>query len=284
MRIVVLIEVVLACCLCHVAYRALQQTLLGDYERAVGRSYLPGCVMLALGCIAIWWHGRGWEAFGVTGKHWRFALIVGLACMLLFVLLGGGIALLGLRSRDVAGTIAQAFGWLAGSLVILYLLQQAWASPENLGRRWAGWMGLGLLCGFLMLPLLFGLQSNQSMLTTLFAVMSLFLLVGFGEELFFRGYVQSRLNFVFGRPYRLLGMAFGAGLVITALLFGAIHVLNPVDYFQGRYDFAWGSGIVSACSGCYYGCLREKTGSILASGIAHGLAGVMTEIPRVLSA
>jgi membrane protease YdiL (CAAX protease family) len=122
------------------------------------------------------------------------------------------------------------------------------------------------------------------LLTTFCAVVCLFVLTGFGEELFFRGHVQSRLNGAFGRPYRFLGMDFGAGLLITSLLFGGFHALNTVDYFRGAFEFSWSSGVVSVFSGLCYGSLREKTGSILAGGIAHGVAGVVTEIPRVLSA
>jgi hypothetical protein len=36
-----------------------------------------------------------------------------------------------------------------------------------------------------------------------------FFFAGFGEEILFRGYMQSRLNEDFGRPWRLRGVSFG---------------------------------------------------------------------------
>ena len=44
------------------------------------------------------------------------------------------------------------------------------------------------------------------------------LFVGFGEENLYRGYMQSRLNEAFGRPYRFFGVPFGWGVFVTALL------------------------------------------------------------------
>lgn len=86
-----------------------------------------------------------------------------------------------------------------------------------------------------------------------------------GEEVFFRGYVQSRLNEAFGRPYRPLGVPCGWGLVIAALLFGLTHVLGPTGPFQ------WGWGLWTAVVGLIFGYLREKSGSILSPAVAHGV-------------
>jgi membrane protease YdiL (CAAX protease family) len=282
-RVLAVTEVVFVCCLCHGTYRALQQSPLGDFERAVQRSYLPGTVMLGGGAVAILLHGRGCRPFGVTRRHWPYSLMVGLACALLFVLLGGSVVLLGLNRLDAAGTAARSCGWLVGALVILALLSRhSVAVLSAFQGRWTGWCCASLLLLLLAMTIVLGLRSRQPLLTTVCAVTWLFALTGFGEELFFRGYCQSRLNGAFGRPYRLLGMDFGAGLLIASVLFGAFHVLNTVDYFQGRFQFAWASGVVSAFSGLCYGSLRERTGSIVAGGVAHGLAGAMTEIPRVL--
>jgi membrane protease YdiL (CAAX protease family) len=61
--------------------------------------------------------------------------------------------------------------------------------------------------------------------------LSLFFGSGFGEQIFFRGYIQSRVDQAFGCPFRLLGFdSFGGGLLVSSLLFGLIHVLNlPLD-------------------------------------------------------
>ncbi len=85
-----------------------------------------------------------------------------------------------------------------------------------------------------------------------------------GEEVFFRGYVQSRLNESFGRPYRLLGVPCGWGLTIAVLLFGLAHVLGPAGSFQ------WGWGLWTAVLGVILGYLRQKSSSVLAPAVAHG--------------
>jgi membrane protease YdiL (CAAX protease family) len=113
-------------------------------------------------------------------------------------------------------------------------------------------------------------------------VLWLFFCAGFGEEIFFRGCIQSRVNEAFGRPFRFLGVDFGAGLFVSSLLFGVIHAMNTVDYFNGRWEIAWWWLPVNFVSGVYYGCLREKTGSIVAGGVQHGVFDVLARIHSLL--
>ena len=97
------------------------------------------------------------------------------------------------------------------------------------------------------------------------AVLYQLLYAALGEEVFFRGYVQSRLNEAFGRPYRLLVVPCGGGLVIAVLLFGLTHVLGPTELPQS------GWGLWTAAIGLVFGYLREKSGSVLAPAVAHGV-------------
>jgi membrane protease YdiL (CAAX protease family) len=106
------------------------------------------------------------------------------------------------------------------------------------------------------------------------AALWLFFGAGFGEEIFFRGYVQSRVDAAFGRPFRLRGFEFGIGLLVSSLLFGLVHVLNTVDYFHGRFDFGWWYGAQSIFVGLFYGCMRSRTGSVLPGAVVHGLSDV----------
>ncbi|NIP27427.1 MAG: CPBP family intramembrane metalloprotease [Phycisphaerae bacterium] len=85
---------------------------------------------------------------------------------------------------------------------------------------------------------------------------------GFGEEILFRGYVQSRLNRALGRPFSFSGVRWGFGVIIAAILFGAMH------FFHGTGTLWW--GVWTTFAGLVLGFLREKTGSIVAPGIAHG--------------
>ena len=105
---------------------------------------------------------------------------------------------------------------------------------------------------------------------------------GFAEEIFSRGYIQSRVDQNFGRPRRLLGVEFGLGLLVSSTLFGFIHVLNPVDYFSGRLDFAWLWFFPNLASGLFFGVLRAKTGSVWVGGIVHGLTDALGTVPALL--
>ena len=135
-----------------------------------------------------------------------------------------------------------------------------------------------LLSVVLILPVAVALHQHQSGFHAVGMVLWLFFGAGFGEEVFYRGYLQSRLNVAFGRPLRLGGVQFGAGLIIMSLLFGFLHALNPVDYFQGRFAFAWGYGVATFCVGLLYGFLRETTGGIVAPAITHGVLDVMARL------
>jgi membrane protease YdiL (CAAX protease family) len=154
-------------------------------------------------------------------------------------------------------------------------------------RRWLlripAPISLLILIGLLSMPLAAAWYASRPFLPVVLTVLWLFLGAGFGEEIFFRGYMQSRVDQAFGRPWHFLGVDFGAGLIVSALLFGFIHVLNTVDYFTGRWDFAWWWGLPNFVSGLFYGCLRQKTGSIVAGGVHHGLADVMASVPALLS-
>jgi uncharacterized protein len=109
-------------------------------------------------------------------------------------------------------------------------------------------------------------------------VLWLFLGAGFGEEIFFRGYIQSRVDVAFGYQFHWLGLQFGVGLLVSSLLFGFIHALNTVDYFHGRFDFGWSYGLEAFAEGTLYGGIRAKTGSLLPGAITHGLLDIFARI------
>ncbi len=84
------------------------------------------------------------------------------------------------------------------------------------------------------------------------------------EEFYFRGYLQTRLNQIWGRPYRLLGTPIGWGLIVTSLIFMLFHLVLAVNL--------WNVGIFF--SALVFGWLREKTDSITAPIIFHALSNI----------
>ena len=98
-----------------------------------------------------------------------------------------------------------------------------------------------------------------------------FVLQAIPQQILFRGYIQSRLNDAFGRPYTFFGISWGAGLIIAALLFGLLHAVNMVNPFAGKFGITPLWGVWTFFFGLVYGFLREKTGSITAPAIIHGI-------------
>jgi hypothetical protein len=129
---------------------------------------------------------------------------------------------------------------------------------------------LGIAAGLLLFPIASpAAEATAGKALVLFLTYALF--VGFGEEILYRGYMQSRLNEVFGKPFSFFGVAFGWGAILTALLFGFTHigVLRMILGLSSEVTLAWGFWTIF--SGLVFSFVREKTGSILAPALLHGL-------------
>ncbi len=87
--------------------------------------------------------------------------------------------------------------------------------------------------------------------------------VGYAEEFFYRGYMQTRLKQVFGPSrMRLWGADLGAPFWITAVLFTVGHSLVQLQWWHFAIIFP----------ALVFGWLRERTGTILASAMFHAFA------------
>ncbi len=87
------------------------------------------------------------------------------------------------------------------------------------------------------------------------------LCVALPEEVFYRGYMQSRINEAFPRTWNLLGAGVGVGWVYTAALFALGHFV-----ISCRPD-----SLATFLPGLLFGWLRERTGSVAASTAFHAL-------------
>lgn len=85
------------------------------------------------------------------------------------------------------------------------------------------------------------------------------------EEFFFRGYLQTRLNQILGKPHLILGVETGWGLLLTALVFMLFHLVLGLNL--------WNIGIFVPA--LIFGWLRDKTGSITAPTVFHALCNIM---------
>jgi membrane protease YdiL (CAAX protease family) len=95
--------------------------------------------------------------------------------------------------------------------------------------------------------------------------------LGLGEELLFRGYIQSRLNAAFGKPFQFYGVNWGWGIIIASVLFGFMHVLNIGSLVNGDWELSLWWGFWTFFGGLVFGFVREKTGSIAVPTLLHGI-------------
>ncbi len=286
-RVTAILEVVLAFVLVHVTYRSLKSfTPLGRWEWETGLNFTPGAVMILVTVLVLLLCGRSFEAYGLTWKRWRHNLNIGLLWTLLLVVLAGvGRMFTHVHSdpsfaqADMTNRVAGAVFGLTVTILLLWFMK---GQARYLARvPWA--TSVVLLAALLSLPLGLAGYFNRPIGRETLEVAWLFVCGGFGEEMFFRGYIQSRINDTFDRPVHMLGLDFGYGLVVSSLLFGLLHALSPVDYFHGHYQIAWWYGLQNCFVGLFYGCLREKTESVVAGGVTHGLVNVLARVSVIIS-
>ncbi|MBI2962223.1 MAG: CPBP family intramembrane metalloprotease [Deltaproteobacteria bacterium] len=90
-----------------------------------------------------------------------------------------------------------------------------------------------------------------------------FLLTGVPEEVFFRGFVQTRWNLALGKPWSIFGARVGPAVLVQAALFVLCHLVSgdwtrlPVFFFA-----------------LLAGWLRERSGSVLPPAVYHAVANL----------
>lgn len=229
---------------------------------------------------------RGWNLsdFGLNLKNWRYNLNLGIVwgilspiALLFALLLTGGYRLRVSHPGEAPWNLALLASCMAIASSLLLLLM--------LSRRRAA---LAATPPTASIPALLVLWSLPALAALLFhrpfghmvGVLGWMIVgAGLGEEIFFRGYVQTRLDLAFGRPVAFAGVRFGMGLIVSSMLFGLVHALNTVDYFHGQFHFNWPLGFVECFEGAVFAIMREETGSVFPGAIAHGLGDVLTRIP-----
>jgi membrane protease YdiL (CAAX protease family) len=286
-RITTIIEVLLVFVLVHVAYRSLKYfTPLGRWEGQRGLNFTPGSVMILFTVSVLLLCGRSFETYGLTLKRWRQNLNIGLLWALVLVVLAGMGEIFTHVHFDPShphNDMASRIAGVVFGVVVTMLLLWLWKWQTRYIDRVPLATSLVLLAALLSLPLALAGYFHRPIVRELLEVAWLFVCAGFGEEMFFRGYIQSRINEAFGRPFHVLGLDFGYGLVVSSLIFGFLHALNPVDYFHGHYEFAWWYALQNCFIGLFYGCLREGTDSVVAGGVTHGLVDVLARVANVIS-
>ncbi len=242
-----------------------------DFE---ARRWIGGAIFIALSLIIMALTRRPWRAYGLTLKDWRLSFDVGMmGYVARFVPVGAvfGLVLLGISYRTwLGGALLFAAEALGIWLLLSMLRRQDAKDLSGDVRRSKVKNNVILLGGLLLLPIVLGVALNRSPLTVTSTVLWQLIVSGFGEEIRYRGYYQSRVNQEFGKPYLIMGICFGPGLIVSSILFGLVHAFNTFNPLIGQYELAWPWALFTLVGGLFFGLLREKTDDVVACTIAHG--------------
>lgn len=172
--------------------------------------------------------------------------------------------------------------WIAATAAMTAVTK---TPPHAFGITAAGWRhglkeaGLASLflfppfaAGYLLYHTTFLNQTFRFHLPDGFLAVSFYQLVyvGLSEELFFRGYLQSRLDQIFPPFVQIRGVLVGGGLIAASLLFAVGHFW--IDGSWTRLSVFFPSLV--------FGWLRAGTGSVLAPALFHGLSNILLWVLR----
>jgi membrane protease YdiL (CAAX protease family) len=254
---------------------ALRSTAVYQWEIGhLGWSYVGMSIYVGIPAVVVWLTRRSWAEVGVSSADWRTNLGIGIKATLVRCIPTWfgywAVMLLPLGDDPLVGSVFTVLLWMVALALMVWILNRQKAAKS--ARR-----NVITILGFLFLPLVFALAMSRLSVVILSTVVWQFAFSGFGEEFVYRGYYQSRLNQAFGRPVRLFGIQFGVGLILASLLFGLNHAFNTYDPAIGVSSLAWGSAAGSFAAGLFFGVLREKTGTLVTPGLAHGLLDALGE-------
>jgi len=133
---------------------------------------------------------------------------------------------------------------LGVSLLLLYAALHVWFAHTVLGQSFAP-------------------RRSPSISSVARDLVTEFLVVGVPEEVFFRGYLQTRWNERFGRPWTVAGARVGPALLIQSAMFAICHLATG-DWTRLRVFFF----------ALLAGWLRERSGSVAAPAAYHAVANV----------
>jgi hypothetical protein len=233
---------------------------IGEWERqALNRFFIEYAVMIAVPLIILLVSRRNLAAYGLSLHNPRYHLNIAATAFVPVVF--GIFPAAFVDYTTFTGGLIMAVVQIAVLFAVGWLLRRKPTMNES-----------GVLVGAI---LLIGRSNLTQQTAPLGNAISAFIFyiffLGLGEELLFRGYIQSRLNAAFGRPFQFFGVNWGWGIVIMALLFGLMHVLNLGSLAIGNWQLEPWWGLWTFFGGLVLGFVREKTGSIAASTILHGL-------------
>lgn len=237
----------------------------GDWQRSLFGAALVSSLLLyfVLPLAFVLLGRRDPGSCGLTtedlGYHrsaaWRGLMFIAPATTLFPV-----IGLLGSSHEEWLGATILTVGFIVAGIVFASMSRDL----RNMPDAKLSWRGLPVYLALLVFAL-FASALLHPISETAAELIRVLIFVGFLEEFLFRGYAQARFNETFGRPLQFRGVKFGAGLLITAVIFGLFHPLTVES------DPPWAWGMWTAAFGLALGYIREKTGAVVVPATLHGI-------------
>lgn len=215
--------------------------------------------MITLALLAIAARRRKPADYGMIFENTGYHLDIAATCFIPVALSNIPFAL-GVEHTSWGGALVLAAAKIGLLFILALILRKKPSAPG---------MGIAVMGMLLLLPVSNAGGATAGKALALFLTYAFF--VGFGEEIIYRGYMQSRLNEAFGKPYRFFGVAFGWGAILTSLLFGLTHVGILRWLLGASSEVTWAWGFWTFFGGLALSFVREKSGSILAPALLHGL-------------
>ena len=274
-KVLALLEILLVYAVMQAISIALCPTGIDQWQReTLGWSYTGMFIFVGTPALVILLTRRNWAEYGVSLADWQTNLEIGIKAYLVriipYVFGVGGAMWLMLDRNKLSGGAFVALMEVVGLAVMLWVLNRQKLMKSGRGNAI-------VTIVLLLFPILLALTMNKLSVVIVSTVVWQFVFSGFGEEFVWRGYVQSRLNQAFGRPMRMFGVQFGWGFIIASLLFGLLHAFNTYDPVIGFASLSWGWALSSSAAGLFFGLICEKTGTLVAPCIAHGLPDAVGE-------
>ncbi len=236
-----------------------------------------GLQAIVIPLAIIWLTKRNWSTYGLGRANFRYVIHYGFIGAMIMMLAGLGFAFLRSRQINAAGMqgslIMTVVALIMIGILFLVLKRSNQNNNRDTHRQPRVVYKLMILIGMVLCPIVVAVLRRSLTIQVVGWDLYYLVMVGFGEEIKYRGYFQSRINEEYGRPWEVSGIRFGPGLIVVSVLFGLSHMgqfgsFNPLE---GRFDIAPWMGLQAFFGALFYGLIREKSGSIIPSSIAHGV-------------
>lgn len=225
----------------------------------------------------IWLSKRNWSNCGFNLKNFRFLIHYGFIGTMIMMLAGLGFGFMHSRQINPAGMegslLMSVIALMMIGILFIVLRRSNQENNQAIHCQPRITYKLIILIGMIMCPIIVAVLRQRFTSSIVLWDLYYLFLVGFGEEIKYRGYFQSRVNEEYGRPWKIAGIHFGPGLLVVSVLFGLSHMgqfglFNP---FEGQFAINPWMGLQAFFGSLFYGLIREKSGSIIPSSIAHGV-------------